>query len=98
VSESEKPKTFPIMHGDYLRSIPLSLIAPHEQQADRNHSQTLRRLAERGGLSPCEAVAVIRDRPWKADPYAEAELCVLVGRAVASQLRDAAAPTPESPR
>ena len=45
-------------------SIPWSVIAPHERQADRNHGQTLKRLAERGGLSACEAVAVLEDRDW----------------------------------
>jgi hypothetical protein len=46
------------------RSIPWSLIAPHERQAERNHYQTLKRLAERGGLSPSEACAVLEDRAW----------------------------------
>lgn len=41
-----------------------SVIAGHEQQAMKNHYQTLERLAERGGLSPCEAVAIIEDRKW----------------------------------
>jgi hypothetical protein len=55
-------------------SIPWELIAPHEAQAQRNHSQTLKRLAERGGLSACEAVAVLEDRPWeKMDPQAAAD-------------------------
>lgn len=47
------------------KSIPWDLIAPHEQQAIRNHDQTLERLAERGGLAPCEAVAVLTDRPYR---------------------------------
>lgn len=51
-----------------IRAIPWSLIAPHEEQAERNHRQSLERLAERGGLSPCEAVAVLEDRPWRAMP------------------------------
>jgi hypothetical protein len=50
------------MHGKALKAIPWSLIEPHERQAERNQSQTLKRLAERGGLSPCEAVAVIEGR------------------------------------
>ena len=44
--------------------IPWSIIAPHERQAQQNHSQTLHRLAERGGLCACEACAVLEDRPW----------------------------------
>lgn len=46
-------------------SVPMELLRPHEQQAQRNHYQTLARLAERGGLSPCEAVAILEDRPWR---------------------------------
>lgn len=45
--------------------IPGSIIASHEKQAQKNHYQTLKRLAERGGLSPSEAVAVIEDREWR---------------------------------
>ncbi|MBZ9939193.1 hypothetical protein LB518_23045 [Mesorhizobium sp. BR1-1-16] len=44
--------------------IPLAMIAPHEKQAMRNHSQTLKRLAERGGLGADEAVAVLEDRSY----------------------------------
>ena len=49
-------------------SIPWDMIAPHEQQAVRNHSQTLERLAERGGLSYSEAIAVLTDRPFISMP------------------------------
>jgi hypothetical protein len=66
------------MQGELLRAIPLDLIAGHERQSERNHQQTLAELARRGGLSPCEALAVIRDRPWKEDAKAEAELIRLV--------------------
>lgn len=70
-------RTFPIMK-DYRRaytdktqrrSIPWDVIAPHEAQARRNHGQqTLSRLAERGGLSPCEAIAVLEDRDYELMP------------------------------
>lgn len=57
-------------------TIPWAAIAPHERQAMRNHGgQSLRRLAERGGLSWTEALAVLTDRefPWrqKHDPEAD---------------------------
>lgn len=60
-------------HPDWPTSIPWSLIAPHEDQALRNHGgQTLQRLAERGGLSPLEARCVIEDRDFEwSDHYAE---------------------------
>lgn len=64
-----------------LRSeIPWEMIAPHEGQALINHHQSLARLAERGGLDPREAVAVIEDRRWQLmnDEVARARLEELV--------------------
>lgn len=60
---------FPIMRvGDMKygtsRSVDWAMIALHELQAKYNHDQTLKRLAERGGLDPSEAIAVLRDRNW----------------------------------
>lgn len=46
--------------------VPWEMLVPHMRQAMVNHDQTLERLAERGGLSACEAVAVLKDRPWHA--------------------------------
>lgn len=66
---------FPIMQGKYIKGIPWSMIASKEVQARRNHSmQNLEGLARRGGLSPCEAVAVLEGRSWRHDPNAEWEL------------------------
>jgi hypothetical protein len=41
------------------------LLAPHEKQAKKNHDQTLERLAQRGGLSFCEMVAIIEGVSWR---------------------------------
>lgn len=50
---------------EYLTTVPLSFVEPHESQAKHNHGgQSLQRLAERGGLSPAELVAVVEDRKW----------------------------------
>lgn len=71
---SDNPAAFPIM-DDHERvdlgrgrqfpgfNIPWRIIESHEPQAKFNHDQTLKRLAERGGLSPMEAVCVLEDRP-----------------------------------
>lgn len=48
------------------------MIAPHERQAQANHGQSLERLAERGGLGLCEAVAVLEDCRWHRMTRAEA--------------------------
>ncbi len=65
-------KTFPIMvpyiRGRYIdcpHAVPWDIIAPHERQAQLNHGQSLERLAERGGLSPREFVAVMTDCPFR---------------------------------
>lgn len=44
------------------RSVPWSLVEPDRRQAKRNHSQTLERLAQRGGLSPHELLATLEGR------------------------------------
>ena len=44
--------------------VPWALLEPHEARALRNHDQTLKRLAQRSGLSLCEMLAIIEDRPW----------------------------------
>lgn len=46
-------------------SVPWAMLAPHEAQALSNHDQTLRRLAERGGLSPMEMICILEDRRWE---------------------------------
>ncbi len=55
----------PILEPKGMLPIPWPLIVAHGIQAQRNHGQSLRRLAERGGVSVTEAVAVLEDRPWK---------------------------------
>lgn len=58
-SHERRKVTAPVM-----LNVPMALLEPHEAQASTNHGQTLARLAERGGLSPCEAVAILEDRRW----------------------------------
>lgn len=47
----------------YPYSFPLS-VESHEEQAQRNHGQSLDRLAQRGGLSPLELWCVFHDKKW----------------------------------
>ena len=63
--------------------LPWAIIAPHADQARKNHGQTLETLRARGGLSACEAVAILEDRDWrKMDPIAAfRRLAELVGSA-----------------
>jgi len=45
--------------------IPWQIIAPHAAQARKNHSQSLKELNSRGGLSPQELLAVLNDTPYR---------------------------------
>lgn len=49
--------------------IPLELL--NEEWAERNHKQSLRELANRGGLSMCEALAIIERHPWERMPIGQ---------------------------
>jgi hypothetical protein len=55
---------FPILNDTMIKCIPWAAIAPHEAQAQRNHSQTLRGLAGRGGLSIHEAYHIMKNQEW----------------------------------
>jgi len=55
------------------REVPLWIVQQHETQAMRHHGgQSLAELARRGGLAPCELVAVLDDRPWRPMSVPEA--------------------------
>jgi hypothetical protein len=45
--------------------VPIGLIHDHEVQADDNHGQTVGTLKRRGGLSPIEMYAVLKDLHWQ---------------------------------
>jgi hypothetical protein len=72
--------SFPILR-EYAepgrKDIPWEMIAPHEGQARLNHGQSLERLAERGGLAACEAVAVLENRAWRRMTEADQRLTQL---------------------
>jgi hypothetical protein len=87
MTPSENPQAFPSVGFPIMAiygypperrdgfKIPWEMILPHEKQAYSNHYQTLKRLAERGGLGAHEALAVLEDRPWRnmnpQEAYAE---------------------------
>lgn len=64
---SKRPM-FPLQSRGYPgipSEIPWAIVANYGESAMRNHDQTLERLAERGGLSPCELIAVLEQRQWR---------------------------------
>jgi hypothetical protein len=89
VRPTTEPRMFPVLLSfgerraspDCPRWVPWELLEPHEEWALRNHGrQSLETLASRGGLGPCEMVAVLECRRWHAMPHAEAvaRLCEFV--------------------
>ncbi|MNF80825.1 hypothetical protein D3C84_630780 [compost metagenome] len=71
------PENMSDMKCTNFKSIPMRLLMPYEEQALRNHSQSLQRLAERGGMAACEILGIIRGSRWsqlKVTPDDEAEL------------------------
>jgi len=58
-------KTFPVHPTEHhwRKTIPFRLIKPYEDRVRRNHSQSLERLAQRGGLGAIELYAAIREIP-----------------------------------
>ncbi len=69
-----KPKMFPMLRSNHrteprlrqlgcLTEVRWVVVEAHEEQARDNHDQTLKRLAERGGLSPCELALLLTDTP-----------------------------------
>lgn len=47
---------------EYPQSVPNSLVEGKEERAQKNHSQSLSRLAERGGLSPAELWCIVHNK------------------------------------
>lgn len=74
------PADFPIMGCNIIASIPWAILAPHEKQALRNHRQSLKRLAERGGLAVSEALAIMDGLRWNAVANCEANDLLLINR------------------
>lgn len=56
---------YPILGTNPQQYIPRGLLMSHENQAWENHGQSLNRLAQRGGLTWTEALAIIEGKRWK---------------------------------
>lgn len=75
-------------------SISYSIIEPHREQAMMNHSQTLERLSERGGLDPLELLAVLEDRQWRTiNDIPVREAVARIKRVVNDGLKEGGSPT-----
>ena len=67
-SEESKRAMMRLMFGgptkqigeDRMDRIPMAILRPHEQQAVKNHGQTLEQLRQRGGISCEEALGIVQ--------------------------------------
>lgn len=75
---------YPILGSRPQQYIPRGLLMVHEGQAWKNHGQSLSRLAQRGGLSWAEALAVIEGKSWKDAEHDESVAEIIV-RKLASE-------------
>lgn len=86
-------RDFPIIGSVLMASVPWTFLAPHECQAQRNFSQSLKWLAGRGGIAPAEAIDIVKRQRWgttKFNPEQSAsELINLVREWRAKQLGQA---------
>ncbi len=77
-------ESFPIHPSDArrlpMKTVPYAFLRPHEAQALKNHSQSLERLKERGGLGLEEMYWIIKGLPWNSRvEYANEKLfCELI--------------------
>ncbi len=62
--EDEHCEPYPILGTRPQQYIPRGLLMIHEGQAWKNHGQSLSQLAQRGGLSWVEALAIIEGKNW----------------------------------
>ena len=79
---SGKEPMFPILGGPIIKALPWSAMLPHEAQAQRNHGQTLSRLAQRGGLGIEEAYCVLKDMSWQRRNWNEAKVRIALMRLI----------------
>lgn len=70
-----------------LRGIPWGMVAHLEERAQKNHGQTLERLAERSGLDPSEMYKLLNDenlfpedksKMFEKVPDAEQKIMVMI--------------------
>lgn len=69
-------KLFPIRQDDEIKTVPWAMLEEHRAQARANHGgRELEDIAVfKGGLTPCEAVAILEDREWERMTFTGATL------------------------
>lgn len=75
----------PVMGSKHLKSMPMAML--NEKQAKYNHGQTLGRLADRGGICPSEALAIMDGLGWGTVKVCEENDLLLLKRVEAFSRR-----------
>ena len=84
--EGEYYEPYPILGTRPQQYIPRGLLMIHEGQAWKNHGQSLSQLAQRGGLSWAEALAIIEGKSWRDAEHNENAAEITVRKMAAKYL------------
>ncbi len=81
---------YPILESERSpkQYIPRGLLSPHEKQAWRNHGQSLSKLAQRGGLSWAEALAIIEDKKLRDAEHDEKVAETIIRKMAAEYMKE----------
>lgn len=85
--KGEYHEPYPILGTRPQQYIPRGLLMIHEGQAWENHGQSLDQLAQRGGLSWAEALAIIEGKSWRDAEHNENTAEVTVRKMVAEYVK-----------
>lgn len=81
-------RQYPILQSKPPQTIPWVMLIPHETWAWINHGQTLEELANRGGLSWAEALAILQDKKWRDAIQSDKEAEPIVKKLVAEFMNE----------
>lgn len=87
VKEDCRYDPYPILGSRPRQYIPRGLLMIHEGQAWKNHGQSLTQLAQRGGLSWAEALAIIEGKKWRDAEHDENIAEVVVRKMIAEYMK-----------
>ena len=85
--DDDRYSPYPILGTRPQQYIPLGLLTIHEGQAWKNHMQSLSQLADRGGLSWAEALAIIEGKKWKDAEHDENTAEVIIRKMVSEYMK-----------
>lgn len=85
--EGEYYEPYPILGTRPQQYIPRGLLMIHERQAWENHGQSLSQLAQRGGLSWAEALAIIEGKDWRDAEHNENTAEIIIRKIISQYMK-----------